>query len=120
MAQSSSEFQLLKVKLLSANAKVPLRATEGAAGYDLFAASSLLLPANTRKLIPIDIALEIPDGHYGRIAPRSGLSVRHGIMVGAGVVDCDYRGNIHVLLFNLSNEDFHIKQGVSICFFKSP
>lgn len=50
----------------------------------------------------------IPSKHYGRVAPRSGLAFKHYIDVGAGVIDEDYRGELKVLLFNFSNEDFYV------------
>lgn len=59
-----------------------------------------------RKLIKTDIAIALPSQTYGRIAPRSGLALKHGIQTGAGVVDEDYRGPLHVLLFNHSENDF--------------
>jgi len=62
-------------------------------------------------LIPIGIAIKMPDGVYGRVAPRSGLAVKKGIHVGAGVIDPDYRGEIHVLLFNNGKEPFEISIG---------
>ena len=58
-----------------------------------------------------DIAIECPLGTYGRIAPRSGLAVKHSIDVGAGVIDSDYRGDVKVLLFNLGNSPFKIQKG---------
>merc|ERR1711935_1011648 len=61
------------------------------------------------KSIPTGIAMAIPEGNYGRIAPRSGLAAKHSIDVGAGVIDSDYRGEVKVLLFNLSDVDFNLK-----------
>ncbi len=55
-----------------------------------------------------DIQITIPDGCYGRIAPRSGLACNHFIDVGAGVIDGDYRGNVAILLFNFSKEDYSV------------
>ena len=57
------------------------------------------------------ISIAVPDGCYGRIAPRSGLAVKNYIDVGAGVIDADYRGEVGVVLFNHYDEDFHIKKG---------
>jgi dUTP pyrophosphatase len=53
----------------------------------------------------------VPPGTYGRVAPRSGLAWKHSIDVGAGVIDEDYRGNVGVILFNLSDVDFEVKEG---------
>lgn len=57
------------------------------------------------------MSISVPPGTYGRIAPRSSLAWKNSLHVGAGVIDADYRGNVGVVLFNLSNEDFGIKQG---------
>lgn len=64
-----------------------------------------------KELVKTDIAIQLPDHCYGRIAPRSGLALHNFIDVGAGVIDKDYKGNICVLLFNHSNFDFEIKRG---------
>jgi len=65
----------------------------------------------SKALIKTDIACKIPDTHYGRVAPRSGISWKHHVHVGAGVIDSDYRGNIGIVLYNLSSKDFIIKKG---------
>ena len=70
---------------LSRVAKAPIRATPAAAGFDLFAAHSAKIPAGARACIRTDIQIELPPGCYGRIAPRSGLSLIWGIDVLAGV-----------------------------------
>jgi len=68
-----------------------------------------------RSLIKTDIAVALPEGTYGRIAPRSGLAVDKGIATGAGVVDVDYRGPINVMLFNHSDEAFEGKLSCEDC-----
>nr|CUU99197.1 hypothetical transcript [Hymenolepis microstoma] len=70
-----------------------------------------VLKAGGRALINTDIQISLPPGCYGRIAPRSGLCLKYGIDVGAGVIDQDYRGNIMVVLLNFGDEDFTIKKG---------
>lgn len=102
---------ILKVKLLSEHATLPSRATQGSAGYDLAAAHMAMVPRHGKTLVQTDLALAIPPGHYGRIAPRSGLALKHHIDVGAGVIDSDYRGPVGVVLFNHGPEDFHIQKG---------
>jgi dUTP pyrophosphatase len=102
---------MLRICKLSPAAIVPSRATPGSAGYDLYSTITVDIPAHGKALIPIDIAIELPAGTYGRIAPRSGLAHQSFIGVGAGVIDRDYRGNIHVLLFNLGGETFHVHKG---------
>ena len=101
----------LRVKRLSKHSVVPKRSTPLSAGYDLSAAESLTIPARGKGLIKTGIAMIIPDGHYGRIAPRSGFSSRFHTDVGAGVIDGDYRGEIKVLIFNHSAEDVLVTRG---------
>lgn len=101
----------MNVRLLHEDAVVPSRATEGSAGYDLSAIEGGYIDPMGRALVRTGISLEIPQGVYGRIAPRSGLATRHGIHTGAGVIDRDYRGEVRVLLFNLGGERFEYKPG---------
>ena len=79
-------------------------------GLDLYSPTSVLIPAHGKVLINTEIAFQIPMGYYGRIAPRSGLAIHHHIHVGAGVVDPDYTGSVHVLLMNLSSQDHVIEK----------
>ena len=65
-------------------------------------------------MIKTDLAIKVPSGTYGRIAPRSGLALKHGIDVGAGVIDQDYRGNVKIILFNHGDSDYAIEQGERI------
>ncbi|RWS19725.1 deoxyuridine triphosphatase-like protein, partial [Leptotrombidium deliense] len=102
---------ILKVKLLSDLAMVPTKATEGSAGFDIFAPCDYLVPKNGKILIDTYIAIELPSNCYGRISPRSGIAWNASIHVGGGVIDSDYRGSIHVILFNFNNVDFLIKRG---------
>ena len=69
------------------------------------------VPARGKALIRTGLAFSIPEGSYGRIAPRSGLAAKNFIDVGAGVIDSDYRGEVRVLLFNHSTEDFKVTEG---------
>ena len=85
---------------------IPIKQTDGSAGYDLYSIRSGIIPPNSRTLIDTGIKLEIPNGFYGRIAARSSLALKYGIDVGGGVIDSDYRGKIKVLLFNHSNKIF--------------
>ncbi|CAL5431783.1 unnamed protein product [Camellia sinensis] len=89
----------------------PNRATDGAVGYDLTSIAKYDIPAYGRELISTGLAMEIPCGMYGRIAPRSGLALLHGIDVGAGVIDPDYRGEVKILLFNHNQEEFIVQTG---------
>lgn len=96
----------LRIALLSSDARAPERATPGSAGYDLFASRALTVPARGHALAHTDISVAIPQGLYGRIAPRSGLALKHGIHVMAGVIDRDYRGSVGVVLYNHKDVDF--------------
>ena len=108
----------LKIKKLHPSAKTPVRATDGAAGYDLSACidSELLLPAGGCKLIPTGIAIALPENTVGLVFGRSGLGIRHQIAPAnaVGVIDSDYRGEIAVGLKNHSDTDYIIKPGERI------
>jgi dUTP pyrophosphatase len=101
----------MEVLRLCTHAKIPTRGSAGAAGYDLSSTENVCLYPGSRALISTGIAVKLPQGVYGRVAPRSGLAVKHGIHVGAGVVDSDYRGEIKVLLFNHSDTQFQVNIG---------
>ncbi|KAF7044479.1 hypothetical protein CFC21_053700 [Triticum aestivum] len=102
---------LLKVKKLSDKAILPSRGSALAAGYDLSSAVETVVPARGKALVATDLSIAIPEGTYARIAPRSGLALKHSIDVGAGVIDADYRGPVGVVLFNHSEVDFAVKPG---------
>ena len=85
---------------LSLTAKPPARSTEGAIGYDLYTPFSFILYRREIKLVYTDIAIKVPLGHYSRIAPKSGLTLKHHVTVLAGVIDPDYTGNVCVVLHN--------------------
>ncbi|EMR82454.1 putative deoxyuridine 5 -triphosphate nucleotidohydrolase protein [Botrytis cinerea BcDW1] len=101
----------LLIKKLSPRARLPTRGSAFAAGYDIYAAKETVVPAKGKVLVDTDISMAVPDGTYGRIAPRSGLASKHMIDTGAGVIDADYRGQVKVLLFNHGEKDFEVKEG---------
>ncbi|KAF3055719.1 Deoxyuridine 5'-triphosphate nucleotidohydrolase [Daldinia childiae] len=101
----------LLIKKLSPAAKLPTRGSPFSAGYDLYAAHPTTIPSRGKALVDTDIAIAVPAGTYGRIAPRSGLAAKHFIDTGAGVIDADYRGQVKVLLFNHSDADFAVAEG---------
>jgi dUTP pyrophosphatase len=94
---------ILEVQLLSENAFIPERKSDGAAGYDLSSAQDFEIEPLGKLLVKTDIAIRVPEGYYGRIAPRSSLAINNHIAVGAGVIDRDYTGNVGVVLFNHSS-----------------
>lgn len=101
----------LIVKKISDTAICPKFRSKGAAGIDLHSDISTSVLPRTRRLIPIGIIVSLPVGYYGRIAPRSGISVYKSIDIGAGVIDSDYRGEINVLLINHSDKKFDVNKG---------
>ncbi|CCG22724.1 Dut1 dUTP pyrophosphatase [Candida orthopsilosis Co 90-125] len=109
--QKLESTESLKVYLRSSNAKLPTKGSVLAAGYDLYSSEDSQIPAHGQGLVSTDISIIVPIGTYGRVAPRSGLAVKHGISTGAGVIDADYRGEVKVVLFNHSDKHFEIKKG---------
>ena len=99
----------MEVKRLCSNAILPRRATSGSAGYDLFSADAVILGPGHLVCVPTGIAIKVPPGTYGRIAPLSGISVKHNIHVGAGVIDSDYTGEIKVVLYNNGKDAVEFK-----------
>lgn len=114
---SSDEFRVLqpydgtiKCKLLTPMAKLPTKGSVNAAGFDLYSAQVATLNHGQRLCISTGIAISIPPGYYGRIAPRSGLAVKNGANVLAGVVDSDFRGEVKVILINHGDTPMDIRQ----------
>lgn len=95
-------------------AKMVTKASNFSAGYDLYSDEGKIIPARSRCLVNTNLIIKLPDDTYGRIASRSGLSLKHGIEVGAGVIDEDYKGDIMVLLYNHSDVDYQVQLGDKI------
>lgn len=110
----------MRVKIINkSNNSLPKYATAYSAGMDLRAnlQEPVTLKPLERALIPTGLFLELPAGYEAQIRPRSGLAVKHGVSVlnSPGTIDADYRGEIRVVLVNLSNKDFVINHGERIC-----
>ena len=90
---------------------IPQYAHAGDAGADITASEKIAIPPRERTLVSTGVRLEIPEGYVGLIWPRSGLAVKKGIDCGAGVIDSHYRGEVKVLLFNHSDNEFQIEPG---------
>ena len=101
----------IRVMKLSETATIPTRGSEFAAGWDLYASQECLVPARGKAIVAIDIAVAIPIGYYGRVAPRSGMAWKKHTDIGAGVIDADYRGPVGVVMFNHADEDLQIGVG---------
>jgi len=106
---------MLRIKLITDTATPPCRAEAGSVGYDiradLAAEGSLIIPPGERAIVSTGIAVAIPPGCYGRIAPRSGLAALLGLDVLAGVVDPSYRGEVRVVLLNTGRSAVRIPHG---------
>ena len=110
----------MQVKIVNKSKhSLPEYATVLSAGMDLRANidEPVTLKPLQRSLIPTGIYIQLPEGYEAQIRPRSGLAVKHGISIvnSPGTVDADYRGEIRVILVNLSDEDFIINDGERIC-----
>lgn len=101
---------VLKFKKLNEHAILPNKANQTDAGYDLYSLEDLNINPNQRALIHTGIAMAIPHGHVGLIWPRSGLAVKHGIDVLAGVIDSGYRGEICVALQNHGDKIYQVRR----------
>ncbi|PAF45805.1 deoxyuridine 5'-triphosphate nucleotidohydrolase [Helicobacter sp. 11S02629-2] len=95
------------------DAKVPLYASSGASGFDLYACEDAYIDSKSTALINTGIAIEIPTGYEVQVRPRSGLALKHGIFVlnTPGTVDSDYRGELKVILANFGSEGFKVTKG---------
>lgn len=105
----------IKVKKLVEDAKIPAYSTSGSAGLDLFSSEETEIPPKSWKLIGTGISVEIPTGYEGQVRPRSGLALK-GITVlnTPGTIDSDYRGEVKVILINLSDQTFKVEKGMKI------
>lgn len=101
----------LIVKKRSPKATLPKRASAQAAGYDLCSAVACEIAPGKRMIVHTELSITVPEGTYGRIAPRSGLAVKHGINVLAGVIDRDFTGEVGVVLVNHNDAPFEVNEG---------
>lgn len=106
-----SPRSVLQYAKLTENAFAPSKGSKLAAGFDLHSAYDYEIPAHGKVIAKTDLQIRVPDGTYGRVAPRSGLAAKHFIDIGAGVVDQDYTGNVGVVMFNHNDAPFVIKKG---------
>lgn len=105
----------IRVKRLNngAGLPLPLYASASAAGMDICAAEAVKLKPGARHAVPTGFAFAIPRGYEIQVRPRSGLALKHGItcLNTPGTIDCDYRGEVKVILANLGDEPFEIERG---------
>lgn len=106
----------MEIKIINTSQNpLPKYQTEGSAGMDLMAnlTSEIVLKPMERKVIPTGLFIELPLGYEAQVRPRSGLAIKNGItcLNSPGTIDADYRGEVGVILINLSSEDFSINNG---------
>ena len=108
-------MSILRFKKLDQRAVLPQRGSALAAGLDIFSIEDVEIPPRQRAAARTGLAVAIPAGFYGRIAPRSGLAAKKGLDVLSGVIDSDYRGEVLCLLYNTSDEIINLPAGSKIC-----
>jgi len=111
---------MVEIKVVNKSSNpLPQFSTEQSAGVDLRASltEKITLKPMERVLVPTGLFIELPHGFEAQIRPRSGLAINHGISVlnSPGTIDADYRGEVKIILINLSCEDFFIDNGDRIC-----
>src|SRR5207237_6088385 len=104
----------IKILKLHSLATLPTRGSKFSSGLDLYSVDDVIIKPGQREMIKTVSAVSIPYGFYGRIAPRSGLAVKHGLDILAGVIDSDYRGEILCILINLGKQDYKVTIGTRI------
>ena len=112
---ADEDLRLLSFKRLDPQAVLPTRGSCMAAGLDIYAIEVLTIQPGERYLARTGLSVAIPEGYYGRLAPRSGLATNKGLDTLAGVIDADYRGEIRCLLYNAGAESIHLPAKSKIC-----
>ena len=111
----TTAMEFLHFKKLDPRAVLPTRGSALSAGLDLYSIKALNLAPGQRAIVRTGLAVAIPEGFYGRLAPRSGLATRNGLDVLAGVIDADYRGEIGCLVYNAGSEPIELPEHSKIC-----
>ena len=105
----------LNFKRLDPRATLPTRGSAASAGLDIYSIEDITIEPKQRVLARTGLAVAVPLGFYGRVAPRSGLAVKNGLDVLAGVIDSDYRGEVCCALLNAGDETVTLPQGSRLC-----
>ena len=111
----TAQPELLSFKRLDPRATLPTRGSSQSAGLDIYSIDELVIEPKQRALARTGLAVAIPEGYYGRVAPRSGLATKNGLDTLAGVIDADYRGELGCLLYNAGDETVHLPAQSKIC-----
>jgi dUTP pyrophosphatase len=105
----------LRFKRLDERATLPTRGSAASAGLDIYSIEDISIEPKQRVLARTGLAVAVPTGFYGRVAPRSGLAVKNGLDVLAGVIDSDYRGELCCALLNTGDETLILPSGSRLC-----
>jgi len=105
---------VLKIKKLTESSIIPKYFGPREAGLDLYSNEETILQPNERRIVPTGIAMAIPENHVGLIWDRSGLAAKNGLKTMGGVIDSTYRGEVKIIMHNLSTEPFTIEKGMRI------
>ena len=105
------DFVDMQIVKMSSRAVIPTSATKYSVGLDFYSSSDYLICPLSQIQIPTQIKIRVPLGHYGRLASKSGLAMKHQIHVGVGVIDPDYTGEVKILLFNARRHYYLIQKG---------
>ena len=108
-------MEFLYFKQLDPRAILPTRGSSSSAGLDICSIEDINIGPHERRLARTGISVAIPEGFYGRVAPRSGLAVKQGLDVLAGVIDSDYRGELLCALYNTGDSHISLPAGSKIC-----
>jgi len=107
-------YNMIQIKKLSSTAVVPSYAHAHDAGMDLYACESMVITAGERGLVPTGMAMAIPAGYVGLIWDKSGMALKFGLKVMGGVIDAGYRGEVKIVMHNLSSADYHVEKGMKV------
>ena len=106
---------VLRFQRIDPRAVLPTRGSSSSAGLDIYSIEDITIEPRQRTLARTGLAVAVPEGFYGRVAPRSGLAVKNGLDVLAGVIDSDYRGEVCCALLNTGDETVRLPQGSRLC-----
>ncbi len=104
----------VKIKKVREDAIIPQYAHPGDAGLDVYSSVDLVISPGERAIVPIGIAMEIPEGYVALVWDKSGLAAKKGIHMMAGVGDCIYRGEYNLVMLNTSKESYEVKKGEKV------
>ena len=107
---------IVKIKKIHPDAVIPKYIHLSDAGMDIYSVENLILKPNERKLVKTGLTFEFPKGYEIQVRPKSGLALNHGLTIlnTPGTIDSGYRGELGVILFNSSDEDYNVKKGEKI------